>query len=179
MSARIAERLDAKRTRRGCCADYGVALARVFLILISAVLLVGCPLPYPVYKEVQPSAQIKVLDESGEPIEGAKVVLLASSNPHPVERGRETKFTDQHGVAHFESRREWRKEAMMMHGVEYFFWNWCVQKPDFKTYLSQHGSSGNFDPHPTVRLSRGASSECPPPPSSQPTAEGFVRAIQN
>jgi hypothetical protein len=175
MSVRIVERLDAKRTRGGGRTGHGVTLARVVLILISAVLLVGCPLPYPVYKEVQPAAQIKALDESGEPIEGAKAVLLAFSNPHAVERGRETEFTDQHGVARFESRREWRKEAMMMHGVEYFFWNWCVQKPGFKTYLS----SGNFDPQPTVRLSRGASSECPAPPPAQPTAQGSVRAIQN
>jgi hypothetical protein len=89
MSARIVERRDAKRTRGGGCTGHGATLARVFLILISAVLLVGCPLPYPVYKEVQPSAEIKVLDESGEPIEGAKAVLLAFSNPHAVERGRE------------------------------------------------------------------------------------------
>jgi hypothetical protein len=130
-----------------------------------------------VYKEVQPASQITVLYESGEPIEGAKVVLLASSHPHPRELGRETKFTDQNGVAAFESRREWRSEAMIMHGVEYFFWNWCVQKAGFNTYLSRHGSSGNFDPQPTIRLSRGASSECPAPPS--PTPEGSVRATQN
>jgi hypothetical protein len=42
-----------------------VTLARVFFILISAVVLAGCPWPYPVYKEVQPSSQITVLDESG------------------------------------------------------------------------------------------------------------------
>jgi hypothetical protein len=122
--------------------------------------------------ELQPASRITVLDESDAPIEGAKVVLLTSSHPHPIERGRETKFTDQHGVAAFESRSEWRAEAMVMHGVEYFFWNWCVQKPGFKTYITRYGSGGNFDPQPTVRLSRGASSECPAPPATQSNAEG-------
>jgi hypothetical protein len=131
------------------------------LILLLASSLAGC-VPYPVYKTTQPASQMAVLDERNEPVEGAKVVLITSFNPHGRET-REIKITDRDGVAAFETRNEWQSESMMMHGVTYYFWNWCVQKPGFKTYLTGGRSGNKFDEHATIQLSRGASSECPGP----------------
>ena len=134
------------------------------LVRWSSILLVGGSLtgcvPFPIYTTVQPAAQITVLDENNRPIEEAKVNLIASAHPHPVELGRDIKMTDAGGLAMFDSRHEWRQGSFMMHGMEFFFWNWCVQKPGFKTYRSNMGSAGQFEPQPTIRLSRGASSDC-------------------
>jgi hypothetical protein len=131
------------------------------LILLLASGLVGC-VPYPAYKTIQPESQMAVLDERNEPVEGAKVELIANFSPHGRQT-RETKITDLHGVAAFEMRSEWQSESMMMHGVKYYFWNWCIQKPGFKTYLTGGTSGNKFDEHATIQLSRGASSECPAP----------------
>jgi hypothetical protein len=134
--------------------------ARFLLVLTLAGCLVGF-VPFPVYKTLQPSAQITVLDEVNHPVPEAKVLLIANSNPYGREKTRETKVTNEHGMAAFEARHEWRMESFMMHGMEFFFWNWCVQKSGYTTYRSRMGSGGDFDPQPTIRLSPGASSECP------------------
>jgi hypothetical protein len=143
--------------------NIAIALARPSLIFLSTIWLTGC-VPYPVYKTIQPSSQMTVLNERGEPIEGAKVVLMAGANPYGFERSRETKTTNRQGIAAFEERSEWRTESLMMHGAEFFFWNWCVQKPGFKTYLTRFISDEKFDRQPTVQLSGGAPSECPEAP---------------
>jgi hypothetical protein len=127
-------------------------------VLPLAVCLAGCI--YPVYKTIQPASQITVLDESNAPIEGATVVLTANFNPYGINETHDVRTSDTRGIAAFEHRSEWQREALMMHGARFYFWNWCVHKFGFKTYRTSHTSGEYFDPMPTVRLSQGPPSEC-------------------
>lgn len=124
-----------------------------------ALCLTSC-VPYPVYKTVQPTAQMTVLDEQNQPIEGAEVILTTHYNPH----GRATKqvkLTDQLGAATFESHSEWQAENIfVMHGVRFYDWYWCVKKPGFKTDRTGRKPGDKFSPTATVQLSRGVASEC-------------------
>lgn len=120
-------------------------------------MLAGC---YPIYKTLQPSARVTVVDERGKPIEGAEVILITSSYPYGHERRREAQMTDRRGVAEFSSRSEWRGETLMLHGIEDFFWNWCVLKPGFSTHRTTDVSDDRFDRQPAIRLSPGSSSDC-------------------
>jgi hypothetical protein len=125
--------------------------------LLTAV-LGGCV--FPSYKLLQPPARVQILSDTGEPIGQAQVILMAYANPHPAERTRDRQVTDNQGVAQFEGRREWRTEApFIIHGVEYYFWRFCVQKPGFETHLTPEIRSGTVDT--TIRLGRGPSQDCP------------------
>ncbi len=116
-------------------------------------------MPYPVYKTVQPASQVIVLEEGNVPIEAAKVILRTSFAPAGDET-REIKMTDQRGIAEFEGRSEWQQESFTQHGARYYRWEWCVQKPGFKTYITGYRSGNRFEEQSTIRLSRGTSSEC-------------------
>jgi len=122
--------------------------------------LTGC-IPYPVHKTLQLSSEVKVIDSNKTPIEGAKVILISSSYPYGFEKTREIKNTDMKGKAVFKSKKEWRVEAIMLHGAEFFFWNWCVHKQGFETILTSNLSSNEFENKPTFMLKRGKSTACP------------------
>ena len=120
----------------------------------------GC-VPYPIYKTLQPEAEVTVHDSMARPIQGARVTLISSAYPHGLEKSRETKETDAWGVAKFDSRKEWRTEIMMIHGAEVYFWNWCVERPGLVTYASAGRSADSFYARPTIVLAEGASTPCP------------------
>jgi hypothetical protein len=123
--------------------------------------LVGC-VPFPVYKTLQPAARMVVTDADGRPLSTAEVSLIANAYPYGFERGRDTRQTDQNGVAKFPSRKEWRTEApLMMHGSEVFFWNWCVRKEGYSTYVTANHNRRSFASTATVVLTRGESQMCP------------------
>ena len=126
-------------------------------VIVAALLLAGC---FPVYKTLQPSANATVVDELGKPIPEAKVVLIASSYPYGRERFRHQKNTWSNGEAEFPSIREWRIESLMIHGVEFFFWNWCVEKDGFITTYTSHRSDNDFDRNPQFVLKPGQSESC-------------------
>ncbi|MBQ0800096.1 MAG: hypothetical protein KBT63_12515 [Porticoccaceae bacterium] len=128
--------------------------------LLSLIILSGC-VPYPVYKTLQPSSGVMVVDTAEDPIEGAEVNLIASSYPYGYEKSRNSVKTDADGKANFQSLREWRTEAIMLHGAEIFFWNWCVSKEGYETYLSNNTDSREFDSKAYIILNRGKSNACP------------------
>jgi hypothetical protein len=132
---------------------------RALLAILTLVLGVAGCVPYPVYKTVQPAAQMTVLDEQNQPIEGAEVVLTTDYAPYgrPTEQA---KFTDQLGVVAFEGHSEWQTEAMQMHHIRYYSWYWCAKKPGFKTYVTGGRSGIKFEPLLTIQLSRGTSLGC-------------------
>jgi hypothetical protein len=130
--------------------------------LIAMTLLSGC-VPYPVYKTLQPAAQIVVRDEANRPLPNAEVALLASAYPYGFERSRETKETTDQGTVSFALKREWRVETLMIHGAQEFFWNWCVRKDGYATYLTTDRSEDGFQSNLVVRLERGKSTACPKP----------------
>ena len=125
-----------------------------------AVTLVGCiPIPYPIYKTLQPEASVQVLDQKGQPISGAQVTLIAKAHPAPFEQSRETKISDTQGVARFERRQEWKTEVIFIHGSLAYYWNWCIAHRGYATFES--GRSGvEFEPDLTVRLQPGTSTTC-------------------
>jgi hypothetical protein len=116
---------------------------------------------YPNYKTLQPDARAIVHDPMGHPVQSARVTLISNSYPYGREKSRETKETDIEGSAKFESKKEWRTEMIMIHGAEVFFWNWCVEKPGFKTYLSTNRSADRFSTEPIIVLKEGVSTPCP------------------
>ena len=53
-------------------------------------------------------------------------------------------MTNSDGKAKFESKKEWRIEALMRHEAEIFSWNCCVYKEGFETYLTANGGDHEF-----------------------------------
>jgi outer membrane murein-binding lipoprotein Lpp len=134
---------------------------RVFASVISiTALLSGC-VPYPIYKTLQPAAQVTVLNATNQPLQQAEVTLISNAYPYGDEKGRATKPTQADGTTSFDSVREWRTEVVMLHGAEVFFWNWCIRKEGYVTYLTSHSSSKEFESNLVVRLEPGVSSQCP------------------
>ena len=130
------------------------------VFLATAALLVGC-VPYPIYKTLQPPARVTVLDAASQPIGRARVTLISNSYPYGREKSRETKETDRDGVVSFESRSEWCTEVCFIHGAEVYFWNWCIEKPGFVTYITANRSASAFAPESVIRLVAGESKPCP------------------
>ncbi|WMD21753.1 carboxypeptidase regulatory-like domain-containing protein [Achromobacter seleniivolatilans] len=122
-------------------------------------LAAGC-VPYPVYKTLQPSARVTVLDTESQPIPNARVVLISSAYPYGQERSRQEMQSAQNGVATFPSQSEWRIEALMIHGSEQFFWNWCIEKAGFETYKTLNRTASQFDDKLIVELRAGESLSC-------------------
>ena len=128
-----------------------------------ALTLAGCiPIPYPIYKTIQPEASVLVLDQKGEPITGAQVTLIAKTHPSQSEQGREAKISDTQGVARFVHRQEWQTEVTFIHGSLEYYWNWCITHSGYTSFESGR-SGGKFEPNLTVRLQPGTSTPCEPP----------------
>lgn len=128
----------------------------LFLMLTTAA---SC-LPYPVSKQLQPESIAVILDENNHPIERAQVSLITSSYPYNIAKGLELKLTNTQGIVRFDSKHEWRIEMLMNHSSEVFFWNWCVYKPGYETYLTTYQSTDEWQDVFTVSLTPGVASEC-------------------
>ncbi|MEZ5702681.1 MAG: carboxypeptidase regulatory-like domain-containing protein [Burkholderiaceae bacterium] len=133
--------------------------------LAGCAMLAGC-IPYPVYKTLQPSARVRVLDAAGRPLSGAQVVLVASAFPYGGERHRSSARTGVDGRTTFEAEREWRVEWLVLHGAETYFWNWCVHKQGYQTFATHLRSAKLFQDTLEVRLQEGAAVPCRPPPAT-------------
>ena len=131
---------------------------KIIITPIFAVLLSAC---YPVYKTLQPKSYILVLGESGVPVQGATVVLVANAYPYGNEKTRMEVVTNYRGEARFPSAKEWRVEFMVMHGMEVYYWNWCVSKEGYETYITHDGSAKEFDRRLTIKLRKGTAAKCP------------------
>jgi hypothetical protein len=129
--------------------------------LLPLFCLAGCVLPYPVYKTLQPEAQATVSDSLGHPVVDAEVVIISNAYPYGFEQFRVSKQTDQNGVAVFPSRKEWRTEALVIHGSQVFFWNWCIKKDGYETYVTRNRSARLFERRPKIVLEQGVSVGCP------------------
>lgn len=147
-------------------------LSRPLHAFCAAVLLpalAGC-VPYPTYKTLQPRAAIAVQDEAGQPLAGARVVLIAGAYPYGYDRYRVEQRTGADGRADFDARHEWRVEVLAIHGSEQFFWNWCVEKAGYETYATHDRNAEAFDAKAVVRLKAGVSQTC-----DNPNGSPFIR----
>lgn len=132
----------------------------MMLLAIAAALLLSACLPYPVYKALQPDALVTVLDSANEPQRDAEVSLIANTYPYGREHSRRVRMSGADGKPAFSAIREWRTEVLMIHGAEYFFWNWCIRKAGYATYATTNSSTVTFQAEPVVRLEPGPSTEC-------------------
>lgn len=130
------------------------------LVIAFAVLLSGC-VPYPINKTLQPEAEIVVTDRDGQPVADAWVHLISSAYPYGFEKSRAKVQTDLAGVVSFPKIKEWRMEALMLHGAEVYFWNWCVEKEGYETHVTQWRNSNDFVAQYEVTLQSGATTACP------------------
>ena len=128
-------------------------------VIFCAVLLSGC-IPYPVNKTLQPEAEIAVNDGNGKPVAGARVHLISSAYPYGFEKSRAEAQTDRAGRASFAKVKEWRMEALMIHGAEVYFWNWCVEKESYETHITSWGNGDDFRSRYEVALQPGVSTSC-------------------
>ena len=140
-------------------------LIRASLVPLAAAILVSGCVPYPVYKKLQPAAKATVRGAANEPLVRAEVTLISRASPHGFEQHRQTRNTLADGTASFDAMREMRVEVMALHGWQDFFWNWCVRKDGYKTYLSRHGGAADFQENLLVRLEPGVTTPCPSPES--------------
>lgn len=127
--------------------------------LVGALLVFGLSacVPYPAYRTIQPDAELQVVDESGRPLAGASVTLIARARPTPIEQSRETRLTNANGIAHFSSRQRWQTELLFLHGRLDYYWQWCVTAPGRATQLAF------FVTPLQVQLQLGTPEPCPPP----------------
>lgn len=138
------------------CLFTGISMRLIPLVI--CVSISGC-IPYPAYKTLQPYAKAHVIDQYGGPVSGAKVSLISSAYPYGFEKSRAVSIT-RNGVAEFSKVKEFRIEAIGLHGAEFYFWNWCIEKDGYRTYSTHYGSSDGFDPKPIFKLESGSSSSC-------------------
>lgn len=131
-----------------------------YLIIIFTIFCSGCVV-YPINKILQPKAEILVIEEEGKPVGDAWVYLISNSYPYGSEKRRMRDKTNSNGEAHFPKIKEWRTEALMIHGSEVFFWNWCVIKEGYKTHVTNWSSGKDFSKKYKIKLNSGVSYPCP------------------
>ena len=118
--------------------------------LAVGVLVAGCPIPWRDTMVVQPALEVAVRDESGAAIEGAKVLVVAGTNPHHRLEGTEEQVTDFWGYASFAERSETKTiYPLMMHGVPFYYWEWCVAAEGF---AAQTGELGGEPVEPALEV---------------------------
>ena len=132
---------------------------RFFIGLVVVMMSLGC-VPYPIYKTLQPAATAMIVDSDGKPVSGATVVLISSAHPYGREQFRMVSIT-RDGVAQFHTVKDWRIESMMLHGAQFYFWNWCVSKEGFRTISTANTSRTGFEKQPRFQLVAGSSTPCP------------------
>jgi hypothetical protein len=131
---------------------------RWLLIFITSLCLSAC---FPVYKTLQPSVLITVVGPDNKPVADAEVMLITRAYPHRDEHSRDVKQTGADGIVRFDTKKKLVTESLMIHGGYAYFWNWCVRKEGYATYLTQHEFSSGNDTQAVVILQPGESKFCP------------------
>jgi hypothetical protein len=102
-------------------------VGRAGLVLVAAAALAGC-IPWQREVLVQPALEFLVVDPQQRPLPGARILFVAGSNPHHVLHHTLRLETDQTGRAAIEAQRETETiYPLMMHGVPFYYWTWCVE----------------------------------------------------
>ena len=105
-------------------------MKNALLFIILALGLTAC---FPVYKKLKPEFEVNVVDENGQAVANAQIILLTEVHPAINIIAKIQKLTDAQGVAKFSGQREWKVESLMIHGSKYYHWSICVRKSGFIT----------------------------------------------
>ncbi|WP_228203387.1 hypothetical protein [Acinetobacter sp. CFCC 10889] len=104
---------------------YKTTISWVAVLFIS-----GC---YPIYKTQKPEFEVTVVDEQGQPIEKAEVILMTEVHPAKIDAQFDKKLTNSLGKVNFAKQAEWKVEFLMIHGVQHYNWTICVAKAGYVT----------------------------------------------
>ena len=104
-----------------------------FPIVLMCGLLSAC---YPVYQTIRTPVQVNVVDEQGQAIKNAKVVMETTQRPAHVLPVFNRLFTDSQGKVKFHRQREWTIETLFIHGFQVYRWNLCVSKQGYEMLKS-------------------------------------------
>jgi hypothetical protein len=106
-------------------------LCRAALGLAAAAATSGC-IPWHREVVVQPALEFRVVDPQQRPVPGARILFIAGSNPHHVLHHSLRLEADEQGRAVLEQQRETETiYPLMMHGVPFYYWAWCVEKDGY------------------------------------------------
>ncbi len=92
---------------------------------------------------VLPKLTFEVRSPSGA-VEGARVRLMTITDPYHRRAALNEVLTDASGRVSFDEKREklW-VFPLMMHGVTFYSWQWCVEAPGFSAQVvTEHDSLG-------------------------------------
>lgn len=131
-----------------------------YLLMMLTMLCSGCVV-YPINKTLQPKAEILVLGHEGVPLDNARVYLITNSYPYGSEKRRVRSETNSNGKVYLPKIKKWRTQALMLHGAEIFFWNWCIEKKGYETHVTNWRNSKEFPKKYKVTLSKGVTFPCP------------------
>lgn len=130
---------------------------KILIIIMLSFALSGCI--YPVYRTIQPTTKVEVLDTKGVAIHGAKVYLSTKefdSSRVKVEIVR----SDEEGISEFEIIKKWGTDMLVMHGIKpENSWSLCVERENYKTQIIQPKSKNDFA-YQRVILHEGQAMNC-------------------
>ncbi|MCK6511746.1 hypothetical protein L6R29_17460 [Myxococcota bacterium] len=103
-----------------------------------SVLLAGCPLPVKRTAVVQPSMVLRVVDAKGQVLGKTKMSLTWASHPHRRIHKTTSYTADDKGEIRIveELRGEWIM-PLMMHGVPFHFWVYCIRREGYETHEAE------------------------------------------
>lgn len=143
-------------------------MRRALPILAIAVVLSGC---WPELKVAEPRAHIAITDESGAPIDGARVMVITQQyflGPTHVHEF----LTDSKGVVDLRPQRQWVIEGALPDASVWFDWTFCVEKAGYRAVqapLEHSRKATAIVLEPSVRKST-----CEPPDQVYP----HVRVVE-
>jgi hypothetical protein len=108
---------------------------RAKLLAVAALMLILSALSacYPSFLTSRPEAEIIVTDESGTPLEGARVILGTMERHGPGGRVTRQDFqTNREGKAGFDQQYEWHTQILLPDGDVSYSWALCVSRPGFE-----------------------------------------------
>lgn len=126
------------------------------------VLLLMAAYIHPAYREMQPAAQVTVVDQHNVPVADAKAILTTVFFPDSPRRPQLSKKTGSDGKFDIPALHVWRAESLMFDiGEQELVWNWCIEKEGYATVETFYRGRSDFVHQPTFRLTPGPSYPCP------------------
>ena len=130
---------------------------KLLISVMLSLVLSGCI--YPVYRTIQPSTKVEVVDTKGVTLSGAKV-YLSTKEMYPYKLKVEIVKSNSKGIAHFDSIKKWGTDMLVMHGIKpENQWSLCVEKENYKTQVIHPKNKDDFASQKVI-LNDGEATDC-------------------